>query len=212
MIVFDGDSLTSRRRGGTMETWPYLRLMNWRRTYYEEVADWLFCIRPDLKLRFLNVGIGGSCCRNLPERLESRVLPARPDWVVMTIGGNDARREIPIREFRRTLTDYAGRVADTCGGKMAFVGGFRACPNLPEGLSGKYSRRAAYYRVQREIADKTGGLYVDAGRGLQARARMLYRQSPIHTVYSDGGHFNTIGNRIIAAELLDAFGVQRRLP
>ena len=49
-IVFDGDSLTSRRMRPSLDTWPYLRLMNWERTYADRVAEWLFCNRPDLRL------------------------------------------------------------------------------------------------------------------------------------------------------------------
>ena len=30
----------------------------------------------------------------------------------------------------------------------------------------------------------------------------------LHTVYSDGGHFNSVGNLIIAAEVIGALGVK----
>ncbi len=48
---------------------------------------------------------------------------------------------------------------------------------------------------------------MNVGTPLQRKARTLYKQSKAHTVYSDGGHFNSVGNVIIAAEALRALGV-----
>ena len=53
-----------------------------------------------------------------------------------------------------------------------------------------------------------GGLFVDAGTPLLRKARALFKQSPAHTIYSDGGHFNPVGNLIIAAEVLRALGIE----
>lgn len=207
VILFDGDSLTSRRRPGSMDRWPFLDLMNWRDTYADDIERLLFCLRPDLRLSFRNVGIGGQSCRELAERLDTQVVPYRPNWVIMTIGGNDVARGIPLAEFKRTMDTYAARVRKEWGGRVVFVGGFKACPGAPEGGKDRYTKRAAYYRAERDIARKHGGLFVDAGTPLQKKARELYKQSPAHTVYSDGGHFNPVGNLIIAAEALRALGV-----
>ncbi|MCW8132850.1 MAG: hypothetical protein KIS92_21060, partial [Planctomycetota bacterium] len=91
-IVFEGDSLTNRRRNPAMDTWPYLELMNWKRTYADEIARLLFCWRPDLRLNFRNAGVGGSSCREVENRWEKMVRPLKPNWIVMTLGGNDAAR------------------------------------------------------------------------------------------------------------------------
>jgi len=206
-ILFDGDSLTSRRRGGSMDTWPFLRMMNWHWTWAEEIERLLFCLRPDLRLSFRNVGIGGQSCRELAERFDTAVVPHKPDWVIMTIGGNDAARRIPPAEFKRTMDTYVSRMRKEWGGRIVFLGSFKTCPNAPEGSKQKYAKRAPYYRAERDIARKHGGLYVDVGTPLQKKARALYKQSTAHTVYSDGGHFNAVGNVIIAAEALRALGV-----
>lgn len=206
-ILFDGDSLTSRRSPKSPGTWPYLRLMNWDSTYADEIEHFLFCVRPDLGLQFRNVGVGGSCCRDVLDRLETHVVPARPDWVIMTLGGNDCRREIPLKEFRAAMTHYARRVAETSGGRLVFVAGFRPGPHYPQAKQARRTRLPRYYRVLREVAQREDGVYLDVGKGLLARARLLYKQWPGHTVYSDGGHFNAVGNRIIAAEILNGLRV-----
>ncbi len=100
-ILFDGDSLTSRRTPPSLDTWPYLEIMNWRITYADEVSRLLFCLRPDLKLTFHNAAVGGSTCRGLLRRFDDFVLPHRPDWVILTLGGNDARIGVPMPEFKQ---------------------------------------------------------------------------------------------------------------
>ena len=67
--------------------------------------------------------------------------------------------------------------------------------------------RRRYYRVLAQIARRTGGIYVDMGKPMGAKARALYRQHPLHTVYSDGGHLNAIGSMIVAMEVVRALGV-----
>jgi lysophospholipase L1-like esterase len=206
-ILFDGDSLTNRRRPGSMDTWPFLDMMNWRDTYADEIERLLFCLRPDLRLSFRNVGIGGQSCRELAARFDDHVAPYKPDWIIMTLGGNDSAREIPMAEFREKMGAYVRRAREEWGGRVVFVGGFKACPDAPEGSEERYARRAPYYRAERDIARRHGGLYVDAGTPLQRKARALYKQSTAHTIYSDGGHFNSVGSLIIAAEVLHALGV-----
>ncbi|MFO7958189.1 MAG: SGNH/GDSL hydrolase family protein [Candidatus Brocadiia bacterium] len=205
-ILFDGDSLTSRRRPGSLDTWPYLRLMNWDRGYADEMERLLFCLRPDLRLTFRNVAIGGYDSGQMLGKFDDSVLPWEPELVILTTGGNDASRQMPLDEFRRNVATYCERVRDECGGRVVFVGGFRPCPHMPAEKGEVYGRRMRYYDVQQEVAAEYGGRYVDAGTPLLRKAEELYEQAEIHTVYSDGGHFNAVGNTIIAAAVLAALG------
>lgn len=206
-IVFEGDSLTSRRRPGTLDTWPFLELMSWHETYAHHVARLLFCLRPDLRLAFTHTAVGGSSCRELAGRLEGLVLPLEPAWVVMTIGPNDAARKIPVKEFRHTLADYARRIRDAGGGRVMFLGGKRPCPLCPPEQLTAYRACSPYYRALQQVARDYGGVYCDVAKALQAKARLLYKQHPAHTVYSDGGHLNAVGNIILAGEVIKALGV-----
>lgn len=207
-IVFEGDSLTGRRSPPSLDTWPYLELMNWKRTYADEVARLLFCWRPDLRLTFHHAAVGGSSCREVDARWEKMVRPHNPAWIVMTLGGNDMNRKIPIADFEGTLDRYAARAKAACGTRMALLGGFISGPHLPKEKARTYAKRKAYYEALRRVARKHGGIYIDAGRRLHAAAVELYKQCPIHSVYSDGGHFNEAGSVIVAAQVLKALGFE----
>jgi len=205
-VAFDGDSLTCRRQPPALDTWPFLQLMNWRDTYAEHVSQWLFCVRPELNLTFRNVAVGGSSCRELLDRLDGQLLPLRPDWVILTVGANDQAREIPLEEFGRSMRRYAGAIAEASGGRCLFVGGFQACPHAPDHMGARCAEQQPYYRELAAVAAEHDGIYLDAGSELHRKAEVLYEQSSAHTVYSDGCHFNAVGSRIVAAEVLRALG------
>lgn len=206
-VVFDGDSLTSRRMGPNREGWPLLSLNNWERTWADDVSRLLFAFRPDLGLRFHECAIGGSSCRELAERFDRFVLPYRPDWVLMTLGGNDSARDIPLTEFRERMTTYCQRVERECGGRVVFVSGFRPCPGQPNPDVDYHAKRNRYAKALAAVARETGHHFLDIGPGFVRQAKILYRQSTFHTFYSDGGHFNALGNLVLAGEVLRAFGV-----
>jgi lysophospholipase L1-like esterase len=206
-IVFEGDSLTSRRMPPNLDTWPFLRLMNWHGSWADVISELLFCWRPDLNLKFRTAAVGGSSCRNLTERFERVVLPHRPDWVLLTLGGNDSAQQIPLTEFREKMTTYVRRVKKECSGRVAFISGFQPAPLYPKEKANLNARRQRYHRALKNIASREGALYIDAGTALKTRAQLLYRQSEYHTIYSDGGHFNAVGNIIIAGEVLRALHV-----
>jgi lysophospholipase L1-like esterase len=209
-IVFDGDSLTSRRMGPNRESWPLLTLNNWERTWADDVSRLLFAFRPDLALKFHECAIGGSSCRELAERFDRFVLPYKPDWVMMTMGGNDATREIPLTEFRERMTNYCQRVERECGGRVVFVSGFRPGPDHPN--PDQHRKRYPYTKVLASVAREAGHHFLDIGPGFLRQAKLLYRQSTYHHFFSDGGHYNALGNLVLAGEVLRAFGVVCPVP
>jgi len=207
-IVFDGDSLTNRQRMGDQYTWSYLRMCNWHETWAHRVEDWLFCNRPDLNLKFSNVAIAGQTCRDLIARVDEFVLPRKPDWVLMTLGGNDVAQGIPPRELKATMRDYFQRIADSSGGRCALVSGWKSCPNCPEGLRNQSARHKRFDGAVRDVFEDCGGLWIDAGTALQKNARLLAKQWPDHTIYSGAdSHINAVGNMIIATQVLQGLGM-----
>jgi len=205
MVVFDGDSLTNRRVPPALDTWPYLRLMHWERTYADDVAEFLFCNLPELGLRFHNVGVGGQSSRNLLERLETQVIAHRPAWVIMTIGSNDVVQKIPLKEFECSIEKYLRQIRETCGGRVMILGGFRAGPHLSD-VASMGPGRVPYDRILRKLGRRHHGIWVDAGRALYRKAMALTKTYPGHTVYSDGTHLNAVGNLILATEAIRALG------
>ena len=205
-IVFDGDSLTSRRLRPNLDTWPYLRLMNWDGSYADHVADWLFCNRPDLRLSFRQAAIGGSIASECLARYDEAVKPHKPAWVVMTISTNDHNRHVPLKEFEAALTKYARRLKQDSGGRMMILAGFKPFPFLDADKL-EFRERAKYYQVIRKVLRQQDGLYVDVGTPLFQKARQLHKLWPGHTLYSDGCHLNAVGNAILTTQVLQALGV-----
>jgi lysophospholipase L1-like esterase len=207
-IVFDGDSLTNRRSTGNPDTWPFLRLMNWDKPWPDLMAEMLFCWRPDLNLSFFNAASAGSTCRGLAERFEKSVLARKPDWTIASLAGNDQRVGVPLDEFRETLTTYARRLTKEVGGQVLFFGLSEQGPDCPAEKLKTVEGRRAYYAVLADIAGSVKRVhYVDVGPAVAAKARLLKEQHELHTIYGDGGHFNAVGNLIIAGEILRVFGI-----
>jgi len=205
-VIFDGDSLTCRRSKNKPDTWPFLRLMNWDKSWADMFAEMLFCWRPELELSFYNGALGGSHCRDVMERFDHNVLSRKPDWVLLTLAGNDASQGIPEVEYRELMTTYARRLTDEAGAQVLFYGFSTYTPDYPHPDS--IPQRRAYFDILADIATLIPGVhYRDIGPAFTKKAAALLKQHPLHTVYSDGGHLNAVGNMIIAGEMLNIFGI-----
>ncbi|MBD3244091.1 MAG: hypothetical protein GF331_26095 [Chitinivibrionales bacterium] len=208
MIVCDGDSMTNRRSAGNPDTWPFLRLMHWDKPWPDMMAEMLFCWRPELNLRFFNAASGGSTCRGMAERFDERVLPREPAWVIASVAGNDTRLGVPHDEYRETMTAYARRVREECGGQVLFFALSEPGPDYPESKAQSMAGRRERYAILEQIAAAMDGVYYeDIGPSIAAKARILKEQHELHTIYADDGHLNAVGNLMIAGEMLRVFGV-----
>lgn len=208
LIVFEGDSATSRRQGPTGSTWPYLRLMGWDRTWADHVEELLFCWCPELALRFANNARGGSTAVAVAERIDT-VLALRPDWVIATTGGNDARRGVDPAVYRATWRSYAQRLQAECGTRVVLLGTWSFPADRPEKMQPEAI--APYWRTAADLAAELPCLdFFDLSAGITAKAEALRAQWAGHTVFSGpDGHYNEVGARIIAGEILRRFGVLR---
>jgi lysophospholipase L1-like esterase len=206
-IVCEGDSATHRGRGPARDTWPYLRLMNWAETWPDVLGEMLFCAWPHLAVRVTNAAVGGSTCRSVAERLESVVLPLEPDRVLLTLGGNDVNHGIEPAEFRDVLEAYAGRLHEECGAQTVFMGVYTDAPHAPAKMT--WEHIGGHYEVFRDLADRHD--YIEAlvlWDALGRQARALAQQWEHHTMFTGpDGHWNAVGQRLIAAEVLRAFGL-----
>ncbi len=206
MIIFDGDSLTNRRSAGNPDTWPFLRLMNWDKPWGDMMGEMLFCWRPDLQLSFFNAASGGSTCKGMAERFEKNVLARKPNWVIASVAGNDMRLEITLDEYREIMTEYALRLRNEANCQVLFFAISECGPDYPN--ADKFPGRSAYYNILSDIAANTEGVhYTDIGPNVAKKAHQLKDLHELHTIYSDGGHYNAVGNMIIAGEMLRVFGI-----
>lgn len=205
-ILFEGDSLTSRRTLPALDTWPFARLCNWDRTYADDVAEWLFCNRPDLELTFRNNAVSGSNIRGLLGRFSNIVPAVKPSWIILTIGNNDPNQGVPPDEFARDFREYCRRAMELCGARVVFLGWRRPCPS-PQDRMEKVEKLIPYHEQAQTILSDYDGVFVDIGSPLTEKLALLQRQHALHTIYSDGGHLNAVGSLIVATQVLAALGV-----
>lgn len=205
-IVFEGDSLTSRRTPPALDTWPYLRLNNWHITYAERLSDWLFCNLPELRLRFCTSAVGGSTIRDVLRRYPTSIKPARPDWLIMTLGSNDCAQQIPLDEFTKAFDDLCRQVQTDSGGRVVWI-----CAR-PSGAYDTPDKNripyAAYRQTIEQTLDRYVGLVIDAAPVLAAKESALKQSWEHHTIYTGpDAHLNIIAAEIISTLILQKLGV-----
>lgn len=203
-IVFEGDSLTSRRTPPALDTWPYLRLSNWHITYADRLSEWLFCNMPELAIRFCTSAVGGSTIRGVLSRYPASIKPARPDWLILTLGSNDCAQQIPLEEFSKGFDDLCRQVRDDSAGRVIWV-----CAR-PSGSQDASDRTpfSAYRQAIEQTLARCAGLTVDAAPILAAKEAALKQAWEHHTIYTGpDAHLNIIAAEIISTLILQKLGV-----
>jgi lysophospholipase L1-like esterase len=202
-ILFEGDSLTRFAGKPNLDTWPWMRLTGAHYGYPEKVGDWIFCHRPDLNVTCKIGAVGGSILADVIERFPAVTETFKPGIVVMTIGTNDANREVPLSDFRAQAETYCQRLHDLCGGKVLYLG--NAAYARDEAT--RYEKSLPYALTMAEVIEAHGGLAVDLGAMLKNKVAGLRKLWSGHTIYHDGTHFNAVGTEIVAGIALQALGL-----
>jgi lysophospholipase L1-like esterase len=65
---------------------------------------------PGLTIEVINKGVGGQNAVDMLARFDSDVLAERPALVIWQTGSNDVMHNIPVRQFKQTLTDGVARL------------------------------------------------------------------------------------------------------
>lgn len=205
-IVFEGDSQTNRRMRPSLDNWAFLRLSNWDRSYADIVAEWVFCVKPELQWHFHNAGVGGSNVRDIDARYAEMVAPWKPALIILTIGNNDPHQGVGLDEFQKHLTNYTVRAAGDFGARILYLGLQHGdVLDRPEANDHRQPG-LSYQNAARDIVLANGGIFIDGGQALERKGRELRAQHPLHTIYSDGSHLNAVGIHILASEILHALG------
>jgi lysophospholipase L1-like esterase len=167
-IVCFGDSLT-RGHGATAEE-----------SYPAVLASLL-------GREILNRGRDGETSETALERLDGDVLGSSPSVVIITLGGNDMLRRLPIEDTLRSLRKVFERIL-AAGAMVVFL------PIDPPFVSDERMKRV------KELCRELGVLYVDSVmNGMWGNRRLM----------SDGIHPNAAGYRVMAERVRDA--LEKRL-
>ncbi|NRA39720.1 MAG: hypothetical protein HRU15_16375 [Planctomycetes bacterium] len=205
-ILFDGDSMTAQRRPGYADQWPWLRISNNHRSYADVFSELLFAWRPDLALDFRLAAIGGDSMVEVLARFDSAIADYKPEWVFMTIGGNDQRSSTP-EEFAERIEDYAQRI-QAWSGQLVLINSFKPCPGSRDESGEIYEKVKPFRQVQYDLAAKHENIHsIDVSENFHKKGTELNEQSGCHSMYSDGGHLSNLGAMVLAGEVLKACGI-----
>lgn len=118
--------------------------------------DWVGALRERAEFgghRIVNAGVNGNTSADLRDRLDTDVLACRPDAVIVLVGANDVRADIPLDTYRDNLTAIVDRITAAGTARVALM----SLPPLGEDLADEINRRlAGYNRIIAETATRTG--------------------------------------------------------
>lgn len=93
-LLFIGDSITDCGRMDDVEGIGY--------GYVRHIRDYLQLFYSDSQVTVVNKGISGNTVLDLQARWQEDVISHNPDWVSISIGINDAWKEIEINRYEET--------------------------------------------------------------------------------------------------------------
>ncbi len=135
--------------------------------------------------------VGGSKATDVLNVQLPAALEAQPDIAIVSVGGNDALRGVPLRAFERDLeATVAGLRAAGIEVVLSGVGDLGTIPRLKEPLRSMMTRRsAAYHRAHHRVAERHRAVVSDHredDREMWIRDRSLWSEDLFHV--SPRGH------------------------
>jgi lysophospholipase L1-like esterase len=172
--------------------------------YVSLVDALLTATYPDLKVRVINMGIGGNTVLDLYERWERDVTALEPDWLSVMIGINDVWRQfdsfqtpdqvISIGKYTTTLEKLINISRPTLKG-LILMTPYYLQPNRSDPMRVMMD---AYGEVVYQLALKYDAKLVDT----QAAMDLAMRDIPALSLATDRVHLNLAGHMILARVFL----------
>ena len=200
-ILFIGDSITDCNRRGTDA--PY------GSGYVGMVHSLIQARYPELRLRFVNRGVGGDTVRHLAARWQHDVIDEQPDWLSVKIGINDVWRAfganvheaVPIAEYRETLAGLLRQARETTAARLILMEPYMIEPDRSEPM------RAQMDRFGAAVGELAASLDAVLVRTQAAFDRALQHSAPEDWA-DDQIHPSAPGHAVIALEFLRTVGFE----
>lgn len=130
-------------------------------------ASWVDALRPRFPGHtIVNAGVNGDRSAGLLTRVDTDVVACLPDAVLLLIGTNDVRDEVPLDQYRDNLAAVVERISSATGARIALM----SLPPLGEDLDSDVNHRlAAYNAVIAEIAARSGADHLPVHERLAAQ-------------------------------------------
>lgn len=190
-VAFLGDSITQQGAGSPS---GYVRL----------VEKGLKANGIDITV--IGAGISGHKSNQMLERLQGDVLAKKPDWMTLSCGVNDVwhgERGVPLDQYQKNITEIVDRCTQA-GVKVMIL---TATP-IKESDNENNQKLAGYNAFLKQLAlerqlplaDLNAAMWAELNKPSQPRP-------PGDFLTSDGVHMNPLGDAIMAAGVLEAFGL-----
>ncbi|WP_269523250.1 SGNH/GDSL hydrolase family protein [Coraliomargarita parva] len=155
---------------------------------------------------YVFAGISGHKSNQMLARLERDVLSKQPDWMTLSCGVNDVwhgERGVPLEDYKTNITE----IVDRCEAAGVTVMILTATPikEVPNELNEKL---AGYNAFLRELAAERDLPLVDLNAAFWKKLNQPSGPRPEGLYLTgDGVHMNPLGDMLMAAEILKAFGL-----
>jgi len=201
VILFQGDSITDSKRD--RESYDDLG-----RGYAYLAASWLLSMYPELKLTFLNKGIGGNTVVDLNNRWKQDCIDIKPTCVSIMIGVNDCHKKFmelkdiiepnELVEFKEVYRNILNQVKTTLNARIILLDPYML--NVKEDFPIMRKRLNLYIDVVRELAQEFHTAYIPMD-GIFAHASII---APMTYWTPDGFHVSPAGSALIARSWIKA--------
>ena len=206
-VLFIGDSISDYNRAKPVGEGLFEALGT---SYVTDVAVQYTCMMPEMRLRFVNMGVSGNRVRDLKARWQTDVFDQKPDWVSVLIGINDVWRQFdsPLQteehvlpdEFEETYDQLIRETLPRVKGMILITPYFME-PNRADPMR---ARMDEYCAIVKKLAEKYGQTFID----LQAAWDELFTHMHPANIAWDRIHPNHVGCVYIANQILKATGFQ----
>ena len=172
------------------------------RIFYNRWAAALRQKHPKARIEIRNGATGGDSTAQGLERLQAKVLDARPDLVLVGFGMNDHNREeygIPLPQFEKNLAQLIAGIRKDARAEIILHSAF---PPNPRWKSGSH-RMADYAAATARAARTASCAYADVFNNWQALAA---RKKPEDLLANNINHPNEFGHWIYF-EVFNALGL-----
>ena len=191
-IAFLGDSITAN---GNRIPGGYLHL----------VADGLE--KEGVKIVIIPAGVSGNTSKDMLERLDKDVLSKKPQWMTLSCGVNDVwhgANGVPLDQYKTNITSIVDQ-AQATGIKVVIM----TSTMIGEEDNANNQKLAAYNDFLRGLAAQRKLPITDLNADEHAELAAMAQEAPNkgNVLTMDGVHPNGLGNEMMAAGLLKAFGV-----
>jgi lysophospholipase L1-like esterase len=164
----------------------------------------------DVKVTPIPAGVSGNKSNDMLNRLDNDVLKKKPDWLTISCGVNDVwhgASGVPLPQYKQNMTQIVNR-AQAAGIKVMILTATMIGEDQPNGNNQKL---IGYNVFLRQLAKEKHCLLADLNADMQTaiEKETAAGKKPAHLLTQDGVHMNPLGNMMMAAGILKAFGLDQ---